>query len=114
MLNPSLISGREEKGHRNYFKIKSPLKWPRSNSQPLYLQSDMHLRPDTLSSALPGPLKVMSQEMNVSSGVSKVNIIYILNKSENVTPESVAIYMQNGKPVKQMKVHVTIPRLGYA
>ena len=79
MLNPSLISGREENARRNYFKIKSPLK-PRSNSQPLYLQSDMHLQSDTLSSALRGPLKVLSPEMNVSSGVSKVNIIYISQK----------------------------------
>ena len=79
MLNPSWISGREENGRRNYFKIKSPLKYgtrPRSNSQPLYLQSNMHLQSDMLSSALRGPLKVLSPEMNVSSGVSKVNIIY--------------------------------------
>ena len=47
---------------------------------PLYLQSDMHLQSDTLSSALCGPLKVLSPEMNVSSGVSKVNIIYIRQK----------------------------------
>ena len=61
-------------------KIKSPLKYgtrPRSNSQPLYLQSDMHLQSDTLSSALRVPLKVLSHEMNVSSGVSKVNSIYV-------------------------------------
>ena len=37
----------------------------------------MHLQSDTLSSALRGPLKVMSPEMNVSSGVSKVNINYM-------------------------------------
>ena len=44
--NPSRISGREKNGRSNYFKIKSPRKYwtrPRSNSQPLYLQSDMHL-----------------------------------------------------------------------
>ena len=40
----------------------------------------MHLQSDTLSSALRGPLKVLSPEMNVSSGVSKVNIIYIRQK----------------------------------
>ena len=32
---------------------------------------------DTLSSALRDPLKVLSHEMNVSSGVSKVNSIYV-------------------------------------
>ena len=37
----------------------------------------MHLQSDTLSSALRGPLKALSPEMNDSSGVSKVNIIYI-------------------------------------
>ena len=80
MLNPTWISGREENGRRIYFKIKSPLKYgtrPRSNSQPLYLQSDLHLQSDTLSSALRDPLKVLSHEMNVSSGVSKVNSIYV-------------------------------------
>ena len=80
MLNPTWISGREENGCRIYFKIKSPLKYgtrPRSNSQPLYLQSDLHLQSDTLSSALRDPLKVLSHEMNVSSGVSKVNSIYV-------------------------------------
>ena len=74
----------EENGRRNYFKIKSPLKYgtrPRSNSQPLFLQSHMHLQSDTLSSALRGRLKVLSPEMNVSSGVSKVNIIYIRQKT---------------------------------
>ena len=80
MLNPTWISGREENGCRIYFKIKSPLKYgtrPRFNSQPLYLQIDMHLQSDTLSSALRDPLKVLSHEMNVSSGVSKVNSIYV-------------------------------------
>ena len=80
MLNPTWISGREENGRRIYLKIKSPLKyWTRlrSNSQPLYLQSDMHLQSDTLSSALRDPLKVLSHEMNVSFGVSKVNSIYV-------------------------------------
>ena len=80
MLNPTWTSGREENGCRIYFKIKSPLKYgtrPRSNSQPLYLQSDLHLQSDTLSSALRDPLKVLSHEMNVSSGVSKVNSIYV-------------------------------------
>ena len=73
----------EENGLRNYFKIKSPLKYgtrPRSKYQPLYLQSDMHLQSDTLSSALHGPLKILSPETNVSSGVSKANIIYIRQK----------------------------------
>ena len=80
MLNPTWISGREENGCRIYFKIKSPLKYgtrPRSNSQPLYLQSDLHLQSDTLSFALRDSLKVLSHEMNVSSGVSKVNSIYV-------------------------------------
>ena len=40
----------------------------------------MHLQSDTLSSALRGPLKVLSPELNVSSRVSKVNIIYIRQK----------------------------------
>ena len=51
MLNlpdtPSWNSGREKSCRRNYFKIKFSLKYgtrPRSNSQPLHLQSDMHLR----------------------------------------------------------------------
>ena len=86
MLNPTWISGREENGRRIYFKIKSPLKYgtrPRSNSQPLYLQSDLHLQSDTLSSALRDPLKVLSHEMNVSSGVSQVNSIYVYIRTKH-------------------------------
>ena len=41
---------------------------------------------------------------------------YILNKSENATPELFAIFMQKKKcnPVKQMKVYLTVQMLGYA
>ena len=56
--NPSWISGREENGRRNYFKINLHKVWdlrPGSNSRPLYLQSDMYLQLDTLPTELRGP-----------------------------------------------------------
>ena len=47
--------------------------------------------------------------------VSDPRVGYILNKSENATPELFAIYKQIWcNPVKQMKVYLTVQRLGYA
>ena len=45
--------------------------------------------------------------------VSDHHVGYILNKSENATPESFAIYMQNSKS-KQVKVYLNVQRLGHA
>ena len=82
--NPSWISGREENGRRNNFKIKSPRKYgttPSTNSQPLYLQSGMHLQSDTLSSVLHGPLNVLSPKMNVFSRILFKSIFRIFKDS---------------------------------
>ena len=54
----------------------------------------------------------MQRLTNSSDGVqvSDRRVGYILNKSENATPELFAIR----KPVKQMKVLLNVQRLGYA
>ena len=46
--------------------------------------------------------------------VSDRRVGYILNKSENATPELFHLYANWCKPVKQMKVYLNVERLGYA
>ena len=51
----------------------------------------------------------------MSFQVSDPRVGYILNESENATPELFAIYMHKWcNPVEQMKVYLTVQRLGYA